>query len=91
MTNSGGGYPASRRKARLCASITGGSIRFMADDFRRRMMNEFLSGFGGGPVWAAFVLGVVASTALALTAFWGGVGRLARRWTGRRRPDGAGR
>ena len=49
-------------------------------------MNEFLSGFSGGPVWAVFVLGVVASAALALTAFWSGVGRLARRWT--RRTDG---
>ena len=59
------------------------------------MMNEFLSGFGGGPVWALFVLGVVASAALALTAFWSGVGRLlgGRRAGGRRPPpsDGAGR
>ena len=62
------------------------------------MMNEFLSSFGGGPVWALFVLGVVASAALALTAFWSGVGRLARRWTWRAGspgrtppPDGAGR
>lgn len=61
-------------------------------------MNEFLSSFGGGPVWAVFVLGVVAAAALALTAFWSGIGRLARRWTGRvggpgrpTPPDGAGR
>ena len=62
------------------------------------MMNEFLSGFGGGPVWAVFVLGVVASAALALTAFWSGVGRLLGRRAGRTGapghpmpPDDAGR
>ena len=67
---------AGKRKPCLCASITPGSIRLGETDGRRGMMNEFLSGFGGGPVWAVFVLGVVASAALALTAFWSGVGRL---------------
>ena len=82
MTNKGAG----KRKPRLCASITPGSIRLGETDGRRGMMNEFLSGFGGGPVWAVFVLGVVAAAALALTAFWSGVGRLlgGRRRAGRR-------
>ena len=88
MTNSDVG----KREPRLCASIAPGSVRLVGADVRRGMMNEFLSGFGGGPVWAVFVLGVVAAAALALTAFWSGVGRLARRWTRRATPlDGAGR
>ena len=81
MTNKAAG----RRKPRLCASIAPGSIRLVGADVRRGMMNEFLSSFSGGPVWAVFVLGVVAAAALALTAFWSGVGRLlGGRRTGRR-------
>ena len=72
----GGDNAAGKRKPRLCASIAGGGIRWVGTEGRRGMMNEFLSSFSGGPVWALFVLGVVASAALALTAFWSGVGRL---------------
>ena len=41
-------------------------------------MNEFLTTLSNGQpvVWALFVLGVMATTALLLTAFWGGVFRM---------------
>ena len=42
-------------------------------------MNEFLTGLSSGQplLWALFVLGVMAVAALSLTAFWGGVFRVA--------------
>ena len=42
-------------------------------------MNEFLTGLGSGQplLWALFVLGVMAVTALSLSLFWGGVFRAA--------------
>ena len=41
-------------------------------------MNEFLTGLSNGQpvVWALFVLGVMAVTALLLSSFWGGVFRM---------------
>ena len=41
-------------------------------------MNEFLTSLSNGQpvVWALFVLGVMAVTALLLSAFWGGVFRM---------------
>ena len=54
-------------------------------------MNEFLTSLRAGQpvVWALFVLGVMAITALLLSGFWGGVFRSAG-WfrRGRRHPDG---
>ena len=54
-------------------------------------MNEFLTSLSNGQpvVWALFVLGVMAVTALLLTAFWGGVFRMSA-WLqrGRRHADG---
>ena len=42
-------------------------------------MSEFLTGLSSGQplVWAVFVLGVMAATALSLSIFWGGVFRVA--------------
>ena len=42
-------------------------------------MNEFLTGLSSGQplLWALFVLGVMAVAALSLSAFWGGVFRVA--------------
>lgn len=42
-------------------------------------MNEFLTGLSSGQplLWALSVLGVMAVAALTLTAFWGGVFRVA--------------
>ena len=54
-------------------------------------MNEFLTSLSSGQsvVWALFVLGVMAATALLLTAFWGGVFRLTGRLQrGQRHADG---
>ncbi len=54
-------------------------------------MNEFLTSLSSGPpvVWALFVLGVMAATALLLSAFWGGVFRLTGRLQrGRQHADG---
>ncbi len=54
-------------------------------------MNEFLTSLSSGPpvVWALFVLGVMAATALLLSAFWGGVFRLTERLQrGRQHADG---
>ena len=54
-------------------------------------MNEFLTSLSDGlpVVWALFVLGVMAATALLLSAFWGGVFRMSA-WLqrGRRHADG---
>lgn len=54
-------------------------------------MNEFLTSLSAGQpvVWALFVLGVMAITALLLTAFWGGVFRMSS-WLrrGRQHADG---
>ena len=43
-------------------------------------MNEFLTGLSSGQplLWAVFVLGVMATAALSLSLFWGGVFRAAR-------------
>ena len=42
-------------------------------------MNEFLTDLSSGfpLLWAVFVLGVMVSTALGLTVFWGAVFRVA--------------
>ncbi len=42
-------------------------------------MNEFLTGLSSGQplLWAVFVIGVMAATALSLSAFWGGLFRIA--------------
>ena len=54
-------------------------------------MNEFLTSLSSGQplLWAVFVLGVMSATALLLSAFWGGVFRLAGRLRrGQRRTEG---
>ncbi len=55
-------------------------------------MNEFLTGLSSGTplLWAVFVLGVMATAALALTAFWDAVLRSAgwmQRWLRRAEQD----
>ena len=53
-------------------------------------MNEFLTSLSNGQpvVWALFVLGVMAVTALLLSSFWGGVFRMSARFQrGRQRAD----
>ena len=54
-------------------------------------MNEFLNSLSAGPsvLWAFFVLGVMATTALLLSVFWGGVFRVSG-WfrRGQSHPDG---
>lgn len=51
-------------------------------------MNEFLTTLSSGqPVlWALFVLGVMAASALLLTAFWGSVFRLSGLFRRKRAP-----
>ena len=56
-------------------------------------MNEFLTNLSSGQpwLWAVFVLGVMASAAVALSLFWGTVFRasaLLRRGLRREPPDG---
>ena len=54
-------------------------------------MSEFLTSLSSGQplLWAAFVLAVMAAAALSLSAFWGGVFRVAGMFRrGRTRADG---